>query len=314
MVAARSRTTSTRPMPDARGAIASREHIEPTAHHDVVVEWRHATRRRNGISGRDPSGQRRGSRRCIRSRDRHHHDGARRAVDRVGRQSRRICRNPLHATRQRRRRIIRFEYRLDGAATWTDTGSLADEFVLGDPRQLDHLQLRDARREIVGNGPASAPRPLGPHHSGAPVLTAIVPGDRNPLGRLHGPERQRSAARSPATSTPPMVAPPGAPGPAERLASPLVITTESDAGATPRPMQPSYPYSSEPTTLLGNGRRARPYWRHHAGRLPHRRLSALRQATERWNSRSRRVPTVAPRSPRSSTGSTESASGSTLNR
>jgi len=149
--------------------------------------------------------------------------------------------------------IIRFEYRLDGADTWTDTGSLADEFVVGDLVNSTNYRFEMRAVNSEGNGPASTPRFIQALTTpGAPVLTAIASGD----GTLSVDFAAPSANGGSAITGYQYSTDGGATWRTRSsgiTASPLVITTESGAGATPLTNAIIYPVQLRAGNVAGSG-------------------------------------------------------------
>ena len=149
--------------------------------------------------------------------------------------------------------IIRFEYRLDGSVTWTDTGSLADEFVVSGLVNSTTYTFEMRAVNSVNPGPASAPRFIQALTTpGAPVLGAIVPGDRTLSVGFTAPS---SNGGSPITGY--QYSTDGGATWRTRSSgttgSPLVITTESAAGAAPLTNATIYATQLRAVNVAGNG-------------------------------------------------------------
>ena len=126
--------------------------------------------------------------------------------------------------------ITRFEYRLD-LGTWIDTGSLAEEFIVGGLTNSVTYSLRVRAVNSVGDGPPSPAQPVQVFTTpGAPTLGATVPGDRALDVAFTAGDTGGSAIIGYQYSTDG--------GATWRIrasgttASPLVITTESEAGGS----------------------------------------------------------------------------------
>ena len=148
--------------------------------------------------------------------------------------------------------IVRYEYRLD-LGTWTDTGSLAGQFFISDLLNSTTYSIELRAVNGRGDGPPSAAVPVVVATTpSAPSLAGAVPGDSSVAIAFVAPVSDGGSAittyeystddgqtwRSRATGT---------------TGSPLVVTTQSDAGGAPLVNATIYSMQVRAVNLRGAG-------------------------------------------------------------